>query len=91
MHLLTFLQITKPGILFRMMVLLTQVLLYYLPVVPRDLHSELLFVAQPLLRLSDASTAGFSMSTARTSQGIFFNGFFVAYVISPRVCHAFIG
>ncbi len=39
MHLLTFLQITKPGILFRMMVLLTQVLLRCPPVVPRDPHS----------------------------------------------------
>ena len=25
------------------------------------------------------------------AQGIFFNGFFLAYLISPRVCHRFVG
>lgn len=24
-------------------------------------------------------------------QGIFFNAYFVAYVISPKLCHAFVG
>lgn len=47
MHLLTFLKLREPGLVFRLAVL--------------------------------------------AAQGIFFNGFFLAYVISPRVCHRFVG
>jgi Alternative oxidase. len=25
------------------------------------------------------------------AQGVFFNGFFVSYLISPRICHRFVG
>ena len=32
-----------------------------------------------------------NLNSVLSLQGIFFNAFFVAYIISPRVCHAFIG
>ena len=25
------------------------------------------------------------------TQGVFFNGFFIAYLMSPRICHRFVG
>ena len=47
MHLLTFMNLKQPGILFRMAVLMTQ--------------------------------------------GVFANGFFAAYMLSPQLCHRFVG
>ncbi|KAF3004437.1 Alternative oxidase, mitochondrial precursor [Penicillium rubens] len=47
MHLLTFMELAKPGFFMRIMVL--------------------------------------------GAQGVFFNGFFVSYLISPRICHRFVG
>ena len=41
--------------------------------------------------LPDVTKGDHGFTILLTTQGIFFNAFFLAYIISPRVCHAFIG
>jgi ubiquinol oxidase len=44
-----------------------------------------------LIFLKMASPGWFMRVMVLGAQGVFFNGFFLAYLISPRTCHRFVG
>jgi Alternative oxidase len=98
-HLLTFMTLRQPGALFRLMVLLGQVrsetpascILFpascscqHLPVGGMAVTSQL-----PMDHYARRAAAETEVSTL--PQGIFFNMYFVTYLLAPKYCHSFVG